>query len=272
MSGAWLRRRMQSPMHGGPLHGPSGYGTNGAMSVFPAPDAGTAGAVLAGVRQAWSSVFVYVLIGTYVGVGALAHDFGFSVWWLTLSTVLLWAAPAQVILISLLGAGSALIEIALAVTLSAVRLLPMVVALLPLMRTPHTPARRLLLPMHFTAISMWVESLRLLPAVPVPQRIAYCNGLAIGLMAAGVLGGVAGFYLAAGLPPILAAALLFITPVSFLISVLRNSRESFEKLAFVLGLIIGPLLAYSAVKLDLMWTGVIGGGIAYAVRRFRGAT
>jgi predicted branched-subunit amino acid permease len=257
-------------MRGRPLRGPRGCGTNGAMSVLPPPDAGPAGTFLAGLRQAWSSVFVYVLLGTYVGVGALAHDFGWSVWLLTFSTVLIWAAPAQVILITLLGTGTALIEIALAVTLTAVRLLPMVVALLPLMRTRQTPVRKLLLPMHFTAISMWVEALRLLPGLPMAQRIAYCNGLAFGLMAAALLGGFAGFYLAAGLPPVLAAALLFITPLSFLISVLRNSREGFEKLAFVLGLIIGPVLAYYAVGLDLMWTGVLGGGIAYAVRRLRG--
>lgn len=240
------------------------------MSVLPASDTTTCGVVLAGIRQAWSSVFVYVLFATYVGIGALAHDFGFSVWWLLLSTVIVWAAPAQVILISLLGTAP-LIEIAVAVTLSAVRLFPMTVSLLPLMRTKGTPVAKLLLPTHFTAISMWVESLRLLPQLPMAQRIAYANGLAAGLMAAGVLGGFAGFYLAAGLPTVLAAALLFMTPLSFLISVLRNSHESFEKLAFVLGLVIGPILSVNAIKLDLMWTGVIGGAIAYGWRRLYGS-
>ncbi len=227
--------------------------------------------MLAGFRQAWSSVFVYVLLATYVGVGALAHDFGFSVWWLTASTLFVWAAPAQVILISLLGAGASLIETAIAVTLSAVRLLPMVVALLPLMRTPATQTRSLVLPAHFTAISMWVESLRLLPSIPTHQRIAYANGLSIGLVFSALAGGFAGFYLAAGLPKILAAALLFITPISFLISAIRNSRETFEKLAFVLGLILGPLLAWHAIDLDLLWTGVIGGALAYGYHRVREA-
>ena len=48
--------------------------------------------------------------GTYIGIGALAHDFGFPSWWLALSSILVWAAPAQVILISTLGTGSTLIE------------------------------------------------------------------------------------------------------------------------------------------------------------------
>jgi hypothetical protein len=32
-----------------------------------------------GVLAAWRSVFAYVVFGTYIGIGALAHDFGFSV-------------------------------------------------------------------------------------------------------------------------------------------------------------------------------------------------
>jgi predicted branched-subunit amino acid permease len=38
-------------------------------------------------------------------MGALAHNFDLSPWWLALSTVLIFAAPAQVILITALGAG-----------------------------------------------------------------------------------------------------------------------------------------------------------------------
>ncbi len=107
-----------------------------------------------------------VLVGTYVGIGALAHDYGFSLGWVMASTVLVWAGPSQVIMISALGAGATLFETAIAVGLSCVRFLPMVVALLPLMRGPKTRTSDLLLPAHFTAASMWVELFRLLPAVP----------------------------------------------------------------------------------------------------------
>ena len=129
----------------------------------------SAAAFFAGVKSALTSVFFLVIAGTYVGIGALAHEFGFAPWWLALSTVLVWAAPAQVILISALGGGAPLIEAAVAVTLSAIRLLPMVVALLPLLRGRGTRLRDLLLPTHFTAVSMWVESLRLLPTI-APER------------------------------------------------------------------------------------------------------
>jgi hypothetical protein len=234
------------------------------------PSAGAA--FFGGVKSALASVFFPVIAGTYVGIGALAHDFSFPSWWLALSTVLVWAAPAQVILISALGTGSALIETAVAVSLSGIRLLPMVVALLPLVRRKDTRLHQLLLPVHFTAVSMWVESLRLLPAIPPERRIAFCNGLSSVYMGTATASGFVGFYLAAGLPPLLAGALLFLTPMSFLISTARNARMLVDRVALLLGLALGPLFASFDIGLDLMWTGVAGGTVAYAFHRWREAT
>ena len=231
----------------------------------------TAANFLAGLRSALTSVFFLVLAGTYVGMGALAHDFGFAPWWLAISSILVWAAPAQVILISALGTGASVFEAALAVTLSAIRLFPMVVALMPLLRGPKTRTRDLLLPAHFTAVSMWVESLRLLPGMPHQRRIPFCNGLSVGYMGTAVVFGFVGYYLAAGLPVLLAATLLFLTPMSFLISTANNARMMVDRLAFVLGLVLGPAFAYFAIGLDLMWTGLVGGTLAYLVHRFREA-
>jgi predicted branched-subunit amino acid permease len=232
----------------------------------------SAAAFFGGVRSAFMSVFFVVLAGTYVGLGALAHDFGLSAFWLTLSTVLVWAAPAQVILISGIGTGAALFEVALAVTLSAIRLFPMVVALLPLVRTRRTRLHDLLLPTHFTSVSMWVESLRLLPMLPAEQRAAFCNGLSAGYMSAAVGFGFVGFYLAAGLPPLLAGTLLFLTPLSFLISTARNARTMMDRLALGIGLALGALLTTMHVEFDLMWAGVGGGTLAYAIHRLREAS
>lgn len=237
----------------------------------PATFSSSAAAFLGGMKSALASVFFLVLAGTYIGMGALAHDFGFSPWWLALSTVLVWAAPAQVILISALGAGSALIEAAIAVTLSAIRLFPMVVALLPLLRGEGTRLRDLLLPTHFTSVSMWVESIRLLPGVPRERRIAFCNGLAVGYMSTAASFGFVGYYLAAELPPLFAGALLFLTPLSFLLSTARNAKAVMDKLALVLGLLLGTILTATNVQLDLLWTGIGGGTLAYIVHRLREA-
>ena len=116
---------------------------------------------------------------------------------------------------------------------------------------------------------MWVESLRLLPAQPRDYRIAFCNGLSVGLMGTATSFGFVGFYLAAGLPPLLAGTLLFLTPLSFLMSTARNARMLIDRLALLFGLVSGPVLTAFDVGLDLMWTGVVGGTLAYAVQRLR---
>ena len=91
---------------------------NGAMGELsrrmPAPSTfnSSSAAFFGGVKSALTSVFFLVLTGTYIGIGALAHDFGFASCWLALSTMLVWAAPAQVILVSALGTGAAPIEAA----------------------------------------------------------------------------------------------------------------------------------------------------------------
>src|SRR5215475_13065637 len=111
-----------------------------------------------------------------------------------------------------------------AVGVSSARLLPLVISLLPLIRRPKTPYRALVLPAHLTAVTMWIESLRLLPQVPREARIPFANGVGLGFMGAAQAGTLVGYYLATSLPPLLTAGLLFLTPISFLISTTRNCR------------------------------------------------
>jgi len=229
----------------------------------------SAAAFFAGVKSALTSVFFLVLMGTYIGIGALTHDLGFPLGWAMVSTLLIWAAPNQVILVSALGSGAAPLATALAVSLSGVRLLPMVVSLLPLLRRPGMRTRSLLLPAHFTAVSMWVVALKQLPALPRERRVAFCNGIGAGFLAVATLSNAAGFYLAANLPPLLAAALIFLTPISFLVSVFGSTPRAVDRLAFAFGLVIGPALALRGVELDLLWAGIAGGTLASLIGRLR---
>jgi predicted branched-subunit amino acid permease len=231
----------------------------------------TTAVFFAGFRAAWRSVLAYVVIATYVGIGALTQDFGFGPGWAVASTALVWAGPAQVILVSALGAGVAPVETALAVGVSSARLLPMVISLLPLIRRPQTPYRALILPAHLTAVTMWIESLRLLPQLPREARIPFANGVGFGFMAAAQAGTLIGYYLATSLPPLLTAGLLFLTPVSFLISTTRNCRLMSDWLALAFGLVLGPLMAAWQVGLDLLWSGIVAGSLAYGIHRLREA-
>jgi predicted branched-subunit amino acid permease len=233
----------------------------------PPSTAPAQGGFLFGCRVAVTSVFAFVIVFTYIGFGALAHDYGFSVGWAMLSTALQWAGPAQVILVTGLGPGTVLLETAVAVGLSSVRLLPIVVALLPLVRPQHARPWQLVVPVHFMAVSVWVEAMRHAPSLPRGERIAFCNGVGFTLLMMGVVATAAGYYLQSVLPVVFGAAAMFITPISFLTATARNARHVLEKAALGFGLVIGAVLAVSGVGFDLLWTGIVGGTLAYGLHR-----
>ncbi len=216
-----------------------------------------------------TSIVALVLFATYVGIGALSHDTNFSLGWALAGTALIWAGPAQIILISTLGSGATIVQAAIAVTVSAVRLFPMVVSVLPLLRTPTTKRRHLVLAAHFIAITLWVECYRLLPQVPRERRLAFTHGLGIGLLLVCLSATALGYGLAASLPQLFGAAILLLTPLAFLLSTVRNSRQLSDVLALVLGLALYPLVAQFHTGVDILISGVTAGTIAYGVHWWR---
>ena len=222
-----------------------------------------------GMRSLTSTILTLVLFATYLGIGALAHDTHFSLGWALASTVLIWAGPAQIILISTLGSGATVVQAAIAVTVSAVRLFPMVVSVLPMIRSRETKRRHLVLATHFIAVTLWVECFRLLPKVPRERRIAFTHGLGIGLCCVCLFATTLGYGLAAGLPQLFGAAILLLTPLAFLLSTARNCRQLADVVALVLGLALFPLAARWHTGVDILISGVSAGTIAYGVHWWR---
>ncbi len=222
-----------------------------------------------GVRSVASTVLTLVLFATYLGIGALAHDSHFSLGWALASTLFVWAGPAQIILISTLGSGATVVQAAIAVTVSAIRLFPMVVSVLPMMRAPQTKRRHLVLVTHLIAITLWVECFRLLPQVPRGRRIAFTHGLGAGLVSVCLVATTVGYGLAANLPELFAAAILMLTPLAFLLSTARNCRQLADILALGLGLALFPLVAMFHTGVDILISGVSAGTIAYGVHWWR---
>lgn len=212
-----------------------------------------------------------MLFVTYIGIGALAHDTHFSLAWAILSTVLVWAGPAQIILVSTLGSGATILQSAIAVTISAIRLFPMVVAVLPMMRTAGTKRRNLILVAHFTAVTLWVECYRFLPHVPREGRVAFVHGLGCGLISIGTIATIIGYLLAANLSQTFGAAVLLLTPLAFTFSTARNVRGLADGLALGLGLAFYPIAAMLDSGLDILLSGLAAGTVAFGVHKWRDA-
>lgn len=205
-----------------------------------------------------------------LGVGSLAHDAGFPAGAAALSTLLIWAAPAQLMLFAGVAAGTPLLVLAFAILLSSIRFLPMVMSVLPLLRPATQRTATQLLAAHFVAVTVWVESLRRLPGKPAEERVPYFFGFALGCIGLASLATYVGYYLVGALALPLAAGLLFLTPLFFTISLVAGARGAMDWAAVAAGFGLTPLATALAGKdFDLLALGLVGGTGAYLVGRLR---
>jgi predicted branched-subunit amino acid permease len=223
---------------------------------------------LRGARVAATSVQGLVLFASMVGFGGLCRDIGFPIGAAMLSSALIWALPAQVLVVGGFAAGNAAPVIALAVALSSIRLFPMTAALMPYLRGRKSGVGTQLLAAHFIAVTAWIEGMRRLPSTPVDGRLPFFFGIGCLLVTSATAATLGGFLLAGTLPRSLAIGLLFLTPLSFLIQLSHNARDMVDRLALAFGLVLAPFMAEIGGRLDLLWTGLVGGTAAWAVHRF----
>jgi predicted branched-subunit amino acid permease len=221
-----------------------------------------------GILTAATSVQGAVLFASFIGFGGLIRDIDFPLGAAILSVVLVWALPAQVLLVGGFAAGTAAPVIALAVGLSSVRLFPMAASILPYLRGGRPGAGVQFIAAHFVAVTAWIEGMRRLPSMPVEERLPFFFGLAGALVLSSMISTAIGYHLAGTLPRALAIGLLFLTPLSFLIQLSHNARDLVDRLALLFGLVLAPLMAEIGGRLDLLWTGLIGGAAAWGAHRF----
>jgi predicted branched-subunit amino acid permease len=226
----------------------------------------SADAFFRGVKAALTSVQGMVLFASYIGYGGLCASIGFPFGAAVFTTALILALPSQLLLITGWAAGGAAFGIALAVFLSAARLLPSVVTLLPYLRGKFWTQ---IFAAHFVAVSIWVESWRLLPPLPPAARVPFYFGLALTFNIASVIATGAGYILAGNLPHAFAMGLSFLTPMSFIIALTRNARDLVDTLSLIFGLALAPLFVWLNAPMDLLWVGLFGGGLAWFIHRRR---
>ena len=209
----------------------------------------------------------YVLIAGSIGFGALVRDLGLGIDFAILSSIILYALPAQVILAAELGRGASLLGAAFAVGLTAIRLLPMAVTVTPYL-TDHKGRRwRELLAIHAVAVTAWIEAHRRLGPLPPHLRLSHFLGFGATFMMFTAGSAAVGFMVSGSVPVALTAALLFFTPAYFMMSMMQSAFLRADWLAIGLGMVIGPLTYLVAPDLDLLVAGLVGGTIAYVYGR-----
>ena len=233
------------------------------------PRPSTRDLVWRGVRDALA-LPAWVVGLSLFAVGSLAGETGFPAGAAVLSTLLIWAGPAQVIFFGGIAAGTALPAIALAVGLSSIRLLPMTMSILPMLRERAQGTGLQALVAHYVTVTVWVEALRRLPPMPSDERLPYYLGFANACLLLCAVTSYFGYALVGALPLPLAAGLLFLTPTFFTLSLAAGARGVSDWAAISSGFVLAPLsTALVGKDFDLLVVGLVGGTAAYLARKLK---
>ena len=209
-----------------------------------------------------------IVAASMIGVGGLARDAGFSLAAATASTVLLWAGPGQALLFGAVIAKTAWPAIAVSISVSSIRFLPMCVSLLPLVRRPRTRLLTLIVAAHCVAVTVWAECLRRVPGVPENERLPFFFGFSFTCVAGSTAATALGFVALGQAPAPFAAGLLFLSPIYFTATIVRGSKQPADWLALVFGLLLSPVMAAVApAGFDFLTLGLVAGTAAYLVQR-----
>ena len=149
---------------------------------------------LSGVRVGLSGPAFYVAL-SLMGVGGLARAAGFPIGVGGAFHASDVGRPRPIAVFWRHRGEDRAPAIALAVSLSSVRLLPMCLSVLPMLRQKQTGLATLVAAAHFIAVTVWAESLRRLPEIDRPARPPFFFGLALTCMSLTTLFTMLGYWL-----------------------------------------------------------------------------
>ncbi|HSX76883.1 MAG TPA: AzlC family ABC transporter permease [Shinella sp.] len=217
---------------------------------------------LLGMRGIFSLPAIILML-SFVGFAAFTAEAKVPVEQVMFMTGIVWALPAKVILVGSMLSGAHVATAFLAVTLSSVRMMPMVAALVPEIRTSRTPTWLLLVVSHFIAITAWVFAMEKVRDVPRGGRVAFFAGFGVTLTLSNVVLVGLAYGAVSEFPPLVSGCLFFLTPVYFLTSIWISARHRVIYWALGIGLVLGYVFAVIAPQYDILLTGLVGGTLAW---------
>lgn len=226
----------------------------------------SAGAFRQGAREA-AGVPAAVLAAGYLGFGALAAAHDLSLPLSIASTAIIWALPAQLILVEMHTLGAPIVATVLTVMLSSARFLPMTLMLMPQMRHGSHRAWHYYALAQLLALTGWTMAIARFPSIPQAERLAWFYGFALVCLGASAAATGAGFLLAGELTPLAKAGLVFMAPMYYLLILLGGVQGRTAALGLACGALAGPLAYLAAPQWSVLVGGFAGGTLAYLLLR-----
>lgn len=231
----------------------------------PSEDLGRQAAFREGVRAALGAPAA-VLFAGMIGFGALGHASHTDPWLIAMSSWTVLALPGQIVMIEMLSHGASWLAIMLAVTLTSSRFVVMVVTLFAQLddrdRRPWLYGA-----VHLLAMSAWALSMRDFHAMPRERRAPFFVGLAMVCASVTLPGTLLGYWLASSsVHPAVTLAMVLINPLFFLLT-FTEVKPWANRLAILLGCVLGPITYVFNPDSSLLVTGLVAGSLGYWVDR-----
>jgi predicted branched-subunit amino acid permease len=204
-----------------------------------------------------------VLVAGYLAFGALAAANDIPMGVAVASTAVLWALPAQIVLVEMHSVAAPLLATVVAVMLSSARFLPMTLMLMPEMRDAKHRRWTYYLAAQMLSLSGWTMAIARFPAMPRAQRLSWFFGFTLVLMSVSAASTAAGYVGADHLPPLARLALVFMVPLYYLLILSGSARERVAAVGLACGAVAGPLAYLLTPDWSLPLSGIAGGTVAY---------
>lgn len=200
---------------------------------------------------------------SFIAIGALLKNLGFSINESIFSTLFTYALPGSLVMAESMIVGASLINIFVAVWLVNARLYPMTVSLMPLLMHETQPRWKYYLSCHFIAVSSWLIMKNNYESVEKEKRIDFWIGIGSATWSVAIISTVIGYSASEYLNKDMMIGLSIINPIYFMCMMIGAMKTVQINISIILGAILGPALYFISPEWCILFGGVISGTIAF---------
>tara|TARA_Y100000294_G_scaffold24865_1_gene21201 strand:- start:424 stop:1128 length:705 start_codon:yes stop_codon:yes gene_type:complete len=202
---------------------------------------------------------------SFVAIGALLKNLGFSIQESIFSTFLTYALPGSLAMAESMLIGASIINIFLAVWLVNARLYPMTVSLMPLLIHKTQPKWKYYLSCHFIAVSSWLIMKSNYEKIEKKYRIDFWIGIGTATWLIGIFSTILGYISADYLNKDMMMGLAIVNPIYFMCAMIGVMKTIQLTSAIILGALLGPTFYFISPEWCVLYGGVVAGSIAFFI-------
>tara|TARA_Y100001970_G_scaffold33914_1_gene42130 strand:- start:3965 stop:4669 length:705 start_codon:yes stop_codon:yes gene_type:complete len=202
---------------------------------------------------------------SFIAIGALLKNIGFTIQESVFSTFLIYALPGSLVLAESMIIGVSFLNLLLAVWLVNSRLYPMTVSLMPLVITKNQPRWKYYLSCHFVAVSSWLIMKNNYKKIDKKYRIDFWIGIGTATWLIAIFSTIIGYFSADHLNKDMMIGLAIVNPIYFLCAMIGVMKSKSISTAIALGAILGPIFYFITPEWCVLFGGIIAGTIAFYI-------